>query len=160
MLINTLGTLRRHLMYTGEQNERTLQLSRFVDGKTVGIQIPAGGAWRFADLGPDEKRELEAIFLQLRSVGKEKIWGDTPQRAAAEIAARQHWLFDAALSLFDFSIALRAEQDNTTLFAILDSIRDGLDDLHKMKPFEAAKKPVAEFTATINGERHSGEVTA
>lgn len=158
MLINMLGKLKPKFIYTGEKNERTLLLILDNGLKRHAVAVPAAGMWRFKDLNSQEKEELAAIFAKLREVGVEKLWRDTPQRMVAETLAAEDYVYDTALSLFDMSVALRVGQDNSTLYAILDQIRDNLDQLHRMPPYTKEKKAVAGFTATVNGETHSGEI--
>jgi len=46
-----------------------------------------------------------------------------------------------------------------TIRRFVDYVQDGFDELKKMKPEDRQKKVVGEFTAHLNGERYSGELT-
>ncbi len=66
---------------------------------------------------------------------------------------------DILVSCQNIARALDLPQDAATCAHIAMFVADGLDDLLKMKPFGSRdKKVVGEFTASVDGENHCGEL--
>ena len=66
---------------------------------------------------------------------------------------------DVLISCQHIAVALDLPQDAATCAHIAMFVADGLDDLLKMKPFgNRDQRVVGEFTATVDGEKHCGEL--
>ncbi len=66
---------------------------------------------------------------------------------------------DVLVSCQHIASALDLNQDAATCAHIAMFVADGLDELLKMKPFGSReKKVIGEFTASVDGEKHCGEL--
>ncbi len=65
---------------------------------------------------------------------------------------------EAAKGVMDMADHLGLDLNKHTLGKLREFIADGLDDLVKMPPFVKEQKAVAEFEATVDGQKFTGEV--
>jgi hypothetical protein len=150
------GNLERRYTYSGERNEPTMIINNHASKSSALIPLPA--AYKYNEPEAKNQNNMQEAFKTLRKVDQNQMLSANPDAVIMGLMriAEDDLQFGIALGVFRMAISLGISLDNSSLFHLREYIADGLDDPVKMKPFVKQEKAVAEFYASIDGQKFSG----